>query len=363
MSLDSTISTPRIGDILDAFHREQRDLERQSRRMSGSPRVEADLASPIARSLHDQSAAIVNVADDSSVGWEAAGSELRGHPAFAEFIMRSEIIQRAFLKPAGYAGDMEVMLTLCAEQDIGAGVYERLVNRTYQQLPCSASVRKRVRGMELLLRELRPGSRVLCLACGPALEIQRLLADRPTGLKIDLLDHDPGTLEYTSDALPHPDVRHVQANAYDIVKGRTSFPVVASRDRMSAEASFDLETGAYDLVYAMGLYDYIPSFPLNPSRGATGLTKRLFDLLRPDGRLIVGNFLTPGGSNPFQRPRQFMLDGLADWPLIYRTLDDVLAFAAAIPVDHFRAALWDETLRTRAGPNSVIGFLEIHRIA
>jgi extracellular factor (EF) 3-hydroxypalmitic acid methyl ester biosynthesis protein len=43
--------------------------------------------------------------------------------------------------------------------------------------------------------------------------------------------------------------------------------------------------GQFDLIYAAGLYDYLDA------KTASRLTKRLFELLKPGGRILVGNFL------------------------------------------------------------------------
>jgi hypothetical protein len=60
-----------------------------------------------------------------------------------------------------------------------------------------------------------------------------------------------------------------------------------------------------DLVYSTGLYDYLPD-PV-----AQRLTSRLYTLLRPGGRMLIGNFEeTPNTT--------WIMDYAVDWPILYR---------------------------------------------
>ena len=60
-----------------------------------------------------------------------------------------------------------------------------------------------------------------------------------------------------------------------------------------------------DLVYSTGLYDYLPDAV------AQRLTQRLYGLLRPGGRLLIGNFEeTPNTT--------WIMDYALDWPILYR---------------------------------------------
>jgi hypothetical protein len=97
----------------------------------------------------------------------------------------------------------------------------------------------------------------------------------------------------------------------------------------------------YDMIYTAGLYDYIKTFMLNPSRGTIALTRNLFvDLLKPGGTLIVGNF---SHHNP--RDVRFAMEYIYDWNLIYRTKDDVFDFVRDVPKQHIQdLALLEEPL-------------------
>ncbi len=88
-------------------------------------------------------------------------------------------------------------------------------------------------------------------------------------------------------------MRHINCNAFDLIKGKTCFTLAET----SGNSSVELGAEKYDLIYSTGLYDYLAVYPMNPMRGATGLTRKLFDMLKPGGRAVFGNFLKPRGEN------------------------------------------------------------------
>jgi extracellular factor (EF) 3-hydroxypalmitic acid methyl ester biosynthesis protein len=82
----------------------------------------------------------------------------------------------------------------------------------------------------------------------------------------------------------------------------------------------------YTLIYSAGLYDYIKTFPEDPTKGTIALTKNLFELVRPGGALVIGNF---NSRNPLYE--RFYMEFVVDWQLIYRTKQEMLDFARSIP--------------------------------
>ena len=90
------------------------------------------------------------------------------------------------------------------------------------------------------------------------------------------------------------------------------------RIRNLAEASFDL-------IYSAGLYDYIRTFGKR-EKGAIALTKNLFQLLKPGGTLLIGNF---SPNTPLYV--RFAMELLYDWVLIYRDENEMYRLAEGIP--------------------------------
>lgn len=198
----------------------------------------------------------------------------------------------------------------------------------------------------------------------PAWEVQRINADGELAFDIDLLDHDLRSLERARAAICSPRVTYVVANAFDMIKGRKIFQRVFDREQQgSAGGRFELLPRRYDLVYSAGLYDYVRHYPLNSTRGVTGLTRLLFNLLKPGGSLIVGNFMMPGERNRHLLSHRFMMEAYSDWKLIYRTVDEIMAFTDALPPGAFLVETMDETITNQLRDESVIGHLVITKMA
>lgn len=79
----------------------------------------------------------------------------------------------------------------------------------------------------------------------------------------------------------------------------------------------------FDLIYSMGLYDYL-QLP-----AAQRLTAALFELLRPRGRLLLANFL-PGILDVGY------MESYMAWKLIFRTRQEMLAISEEVPLADLR---------------------------
>jgi SAM-dependent methyltransferase len=105
-----------------------------------------------------------------------------------------------------------------------------------------------------------------------------------------------------------------------------------------------LNLGAFDLIYASGLYDYLEQ-PV-----AIQLTAYLLKNLKPGGKFIITNFLTSADCAGY-------LEAFMDWFLIYRTEQDMWDLFHAINVDgHYSGELSLEEYNH-------VAFLEITRNA
>ena len=79
-----------------------------------------------------------------------------------------------------------------------------------------------------------------------------------------------------------------------------------------------LGLGQFDLIYSLGLFDYLPQ------RLGQRIVARLFDMLRPGGRVVVANFL------PSVRDIGYM-EAFMDWNLIYRTRQEMIDLIDELP--------------------------------
>ncbi len=156
------------------------------------------------------------------------------------------------MKPYGYAGDMDLMLMIYRNEERGRSVYAKLKNNVYQSLPPLKRYGSGVRGMGHLLRTLPASSKVMSLACGPAWEIQQVAEDGGLQFQIDLLDHDQRTVAYTLEHLRRWGMRHINCNAFDLIKGKTCFTLAetsgnSSRRTGRRKVRFDLQHRALRL--------------------------------------------------------------------------------------------------------------------
>jgi extracellular factor (EF) 3-hydroxypalmitic acid methyl ester biosynthesis protein len=289
-----------------------------------------------------------------SGGTRAASAVLHRHPLHTRVVLQSAVMRHALVKPRGYAGDMDLMLMLCDGVPRGNSPFARAVNDVFVRVPAAQAVRDRVVMLGRLLDQLPEGPRVLNLACGPALEVQRLFAARPERrLLLDLVDHDPQTLAYLRSRLNRRGVRILAGNAFRILAGDLRVPSGPADTRPVLSLS-----PGYDLIYSAGLYDYLPD-AADGVGGAPQLTRVLFSLLNPGGLLLVGNYLKPTPTSGHQAHVQAMMELYSHWYLRYRSADEIAGFAATIDAD-YTVDLIDETgqpLQSCARP--VIGFIAI----
>ena len=76
--------------------------------------------------------------------------------------------------------------------------------------------------------------------------------------------------------------------------------------------------GQFDFVYAAGLFDYLNA------AAAGALTRRMFEMTRPGGAMLIPNFLVGARDSGY-------MESFMDWRLIYRDHADMQAMADGLP--------------------------------
>lgn len=249
------------------------------------------------------------------------------HPLKA-VIHQEPITYRAFEKPRGYAGDAELIDLIYGLPDmpptssVGAALYGHMF-----QAPAAQAVRARRDHLarrldEVAARVKQP--RVLAVACGHLREAQKsaAVADRCFGEFIGL-DQDPASIARVEREQSASGIKAVKGSVRSILKGEITFENL-------------------DFVYSTGLYDYLPQ-PV-----ATGLTTKLFNMLKPGGELLVANFLP-------DVPDVGYMETFMGWPLIYRSEDELTDVAKGIPAEQIAAQ------RTYCDQHKNVVFLEIEK--
>ena len=231
--------------------------------------------------------------------------------------------RRAYEKPLGYAGDYRMMELYFVPEPEGEGLFGRFLN----SVTMNYSLVRAVRGRELVMREAVRTAiaaegdgpvRILALAAGPAIELRRYLEQagpmrRP--VELILLDQDRSAHEHA----------HRQLTRILLEQHRGALPVSVQCLHFSVRQLLKQQTpedervvretlANLDLVYAAGLYDYLPD-PV-----AISLTRLLYGRVRAGGRMLLGNLV--------ERPdSSWIMDYVLGWTLVYRTEDSMLRLA------------------------------------
>ena len=153
--------------------------------------------------------------------------------------------------------------------------------------------------------------RVLNVACGPAVEIQRFIASDPNAdsLEFTLLDFSEPTLEYTRSCIERAaqkggkqvKVEYVQESVHQLLK-------------RASKREDGLDRDLFDFVYCSGLFDYLSD------KVCSRLLEYFVVRTRPGGSVMVTNVHSVN-------PQKNVMEHLLEWHLIYRdetSLESVL---------------------------------------
>jgi extracellular factor (EF) 3-hydroxypalmitic acid methyl ester biosynthesis protein len=224
-------------------------------------------------------------------------------------VLCSPFAYRTFAKPLGYAGDYEIVNMMLRNPFEGSSVFAKIVNLWFLEQPPALAHRNRIAYLERTLlneaaRVARSGrpARVFNLACGPAVEVQRFIAQSPLAdnCKFDLLDFNNETLVHVRTVLEGERRRAQRSTALNFIN-KPVHQLLKSAGK-SVERTPEQQ---YDLIYCAGLFDYLTD-PI-----IQRLLTVLYSWLAPDGLLLATN-VDP--SNPLR----YGMEHLLDWHLIYR---------------------------------------------
>ena len=268
-------------------------------------------------------------ASSTASQWAELGERCRAHPIF-DVAREEPITKRAFEKPRGYAGDAKLMdLIYSVQPAAGLRPESARVHSFINGRPATRGARARkLRLAALLHRTLAEveSPEILSVACGHMREGQLLSPERLNRAgRLVAMDQDRASLSEVSRSMSHCD----------------SLSVVPESIRALIAGELDL--GSFDLIYSLGLYDYLEQ-PV-----AQRLTQVLFDALKPGGRLVIANYL--------HLVDAAYMEAFMEWNLIYRTPAEILDLAGGVS----QAAIRDKSyVKEHSG---TIGFLELSKSA
>src|SRR3954451_16142493 len=241
---------------------------------------------------------------------------------------RGAIWDRSYLKPLGYPGDFEMMNQVYDWQRVGTTPYDMLMHRL--GLDVAECIRTRMEVVASQIGDLARDAenrpiRVTSLGSGPAREVELFLKSRgaqDSRAEFTLIDQEGEALKHAHRAT-YPYV--LRSNGHMRVHGLN----ISFTDILRPANTFAL-LPPQDLIYSVGLLDYVST------HRAKALTQKMYELLAPGGRLVIGNMNVCAMSN------YWPMEYIVDWSLHYRDEPEMLAWVEGL--DFKRA--WTETERT-----------------
>ncbi len=226
-------------------------------------------------------------------------------------ILCSKMMKRTNLKPRGYAGDSEMMRLIYLNDAQGKSTFSKLMHLHPVGLPGAEAVRNRrkliVNKINTLEKDdLKEGkTKILSVACGPAFELQDIVRSPKDFEKLHftLLDQDRAAL-YEAATVINQLEKSFKAEL------KVNYLTESVRTMLTTR-ELNKKWGQFDFIYSLGLFDYLTP-PV-----AKAVLKKLYQILKPGGEIIIGNFHV---SNPSRVFMEYWLD----WVLYYRSESDFL---------------------------------------
>jgi extracellular factor (EF) 3-hydroxypalmitic acid methyl ester biosynthesis protein len=264
--------------------------------------------------------------------WRRDIQHMRSHPVILP-AYDCPMTRHAFNKPRGYPGDATLIDFMYQHGSIAAMVAQasavgRAIFRSIVERPTPRDVRERrllaARYIDAAVAAA-PGARMLSVGCGALREHELSLAASSGCIsEFVALDSDVESLDMAAREADGRERRYVKPMLLDV------------RQLIGAGA----ELGTFDLIYALGLYDYLPS------SFARRLTQRLFRLVRPGGKLLIASFLPISESG--------YAEAVMDWWITYRSRSEIKDLVDLVPAS-------DAAVSYFATRNECIGILDIAR--
>lgn len=240
-----------------------------------------------------------------------AYSKRQLHP----LVLCAPFFYRAYQKPLGYAGDYEMINMMLRDPFEGGSLFAKMLNFNVLNQPTCVAHRNRInyltrKLMEETQKAVQAGkiAKILNLGCGPAREVQDFLdqSDLSEKAEFTLMDFNDETLEYVVKTLENLKKEKHRSTAISVVKKS-----VHTILKDSFKPSPGPVEKKYSVIYCAGLFDYLED------RICRKLMDYFYGWLEEDGLLIATN-VTPAS------PLRSLMEGLMEWPMIYRDHDQML---------------------------------------
>jgi extracellular factor (EF) 3-hydroxypalmitic acid methyl ester biosynthesis protein len=229
----------------------------------------------------------------------------------AAILRLSHFADRCISKPLGYAGDYLMIEEIYDGKPKGWCNIGKKVDSICLSLTAARAVQNR---RQLLCNEIEAivqrvnsehgrCAHITSLACGPARELKDFVSSRQPSAdySFHLVDMDEQALDHVKGWITDNGKSYIDGQEHSL--HRANLIHLCSRKKK-------LELPLQDLVYSIGLIDYFSDSLV------VRLLDYVYDMLRPGGKVIFGNF------HP-RNPTRVFMDVLLDWKLNYRTEEDM----------------------------------------
>ncbi len=227
-------------------------------------------------------------------------------------LSKSHHINRTRTWPQGSQGDYKTLELVYKNMPLSEGIGYYL-DLFALNLPLGEGVRNRIKKLEGMLRDetaKRQKPSILNIACGSCRELMGLVPEiSDSNAKVICIDNDNDALAFAQNRLSYTEILpQVEFRKYNAI-------------RMFDDETNMIEFGKQDVIYSVGLFDYLPDDFL------VKLLRALYNLLNPGGKLIAA-------FKDANRYRSQAYHWLLDWDgFLQRTEDDFnsLLHKAGIP--------------------------------
>ena len=194
------------------------------------------------------------------------------HEKTDRVLCKSSLVRHARTWPQGYQGDFKILETLYKNIPVSEGI-GYYFDKYGLSLPLADAVRNRIMKLEEIVRReisARNAASVLNIACGSCRELMGLAPDiASTRAQITCVDMDADALAFAMERLSHTEAaENITFRKYNAAR--------MFDDELNMAAF-----GKTDIIYSVGLFDYLPSEFLAKMLGA------LYRLLYREGALIA----------------------------------------------------------------------------
>lgn len=245
--------------------------------------------------------------------------------AGAAYGLQSDFVRHAFEKPGGYPGDYETLEFIYNNVPTSKG-FGYCADKTFLENDYAKAVRNRKDKMKKILGEYLNSDPQNCdilnVACGASRDLRELFTENDIKLSsqvtFNLIDKSNEALEFSKDQLKDCPkgivIKGYNHSVYDYLKAPDTY-----REMM----------GSMDMVYSIGLADYIPA------DGFKDLIAFFYSMLKPGGRLIIAH-------KDSKNYHPLVPDWWADWSFYLRDIDDVVNLAKESGIKNYELTIEQE---------------------